>query len=99
MKKIVLSAACALTLFAAACSSSPEKQAEKIMDKYISEMEQSTSTVDLVVINARFEKEMRQLCDEYPELLNSDSQILMDKVIKINSTFDKKHEEFLYSED
>lgn len=90
MKKLFLSAACALTLFAAACSGSPEKQVEKMVDKYTTKVEKAKSAEDLAKVYEDFMNEAMEFDKKYPDFTGDDNANLMNKIGELQEAFETK---------
>ncbi len=93
MKKIILSAACALTLFAVSCSSSPEKQFEKVLDTYTTKIQNAQSADDLQKISMELGTKMMELAKKYPDFDPEGNQVLEDKAQKFEEVVNAKASE------
>ena len=93
MKKLFLSAACALTLFAVACSSSPEKQVENLLDKYTTKIEKAKSGEDLEKIFGSFMEEAMKFDEKHPDFSVEDNKQLQEKMADLYEAFEDKAEE------
>ncbi|MBD5213742.1 MAG: hypothetical protein HDS75_02810 [Bacteroidales bacterium] len=93
MKKLILSAACAMTLFTVACSSSPEKQFEKLIDTYTTKIQDAKSAEDIQKISMDLASQMMELAQKYPDFNPEGNQALEEKAKKLEEVVNAKAQE------